>query len=113
MELPEGATGRELLSALSQRYPKVASLAPSLKLAVNQEYVPWDYTLSRRLTRSPSSPRSRAALPGDFQPFIEVTTQPLSADRYQQLVLSPTCGAVALFVGVVREFTGDKRTVFP
>src|SRR5690606_11063005 len=32
--------------------------------------------------------------------------------RYHDIVVAPTCGAVALFSGVVREFTGDRRTVY-
>lgn len=112
IELPEGATGRDLLSLLSQRYPKVADLAPSLRLAVNQEYVPWE---------SPLRPDDEIAIippvsggggaTDEAEPFVEVTTEPLSADHYQQRVVAPTCGAVALFVGVVREFTGEKRTL--
>lgn len=112
IELPEGATGRDLLSLLSQRYPKVAALAPSLRLAVNQEYVPWE---------SPLRPDDEIAIippvsggggaTDEAEPFVEVTTEPLSADHYQQRVVAPTCGAVALFVGVVREFTGEKRTL--
>lgn len=110
LEMPDGATGQDLLDVLSERFPKVAALAPSLKLAVNQEYVPWEYTLTPDDEIALIPPVSGGASP-DFQPFVEVTTAPLSADWYQQKVLAPTCGAVALFVGVVREFTGDKRTL--
>lgn len=110
IELPEGATGRDLLSLLSQRYPKVAALAPSLRLAVNQEYVPWESPL-RPDDEIAIIPPVSGGVTDEAEPFVEVTTEPLSADHYQQRVVAPTCGAVALFVGVVREFTGEKRTL--
>lgn len=115
LELSRGATGRDLLDLVSARYPKVAALAPSLRLAVNQEYVGWDSPLGPEDEIALIPPVSGGATPvdaaGEAEPFVEVTTEPLSADRYQKLVVHPTCGAVALFVGVVREFTGEKRTV--
>lgn len=113
LELSAGATGRDLLNLLSARYPKVAALAPSLRLAVNQEYVPWDNPLASddEIALIPPVSGGSGGTADATEPFVEVTTEPLSADEYQRRVVAPTCGAVALFVGVVREFTGEKRTV--
>ena len=111
VELPEGATGRDLLDALSARHPKIAHLAPSLKLAVNREYVPWERPLAPPDEVALIPPVSGGAPGDDESPWIEVTTEPLSADRYRRLVLAPHCGAVVLFAGVVREVTESKRTV--
>lgn len=111
VELTQGATGRDLVDALAARYPRVRELIPSLKLAVNQEYVSWERVLNPEDEIALIPPVSGGAPNDEDPPFIEITTEPLSADRYQQLVLSPSCGAVVLFVGVVREMTGEKRTV--
>lgn len=111
VELPEGAVGEDLFRVLAADHPRLRELRSSLRLALNQEYVPWD---------APIRPGDEAAVippvsggegePG--VPFVEVTAEPLSAERYQNLVVAPECGAVALFIGVVREFTGQKRTVY-
>lgn len=112
LELPEKATGRDLLSALTQRYPQMVPLAPSLKLAVNHEYVSWEQPLEPTDEVALIPPVSGGLADDGEMPFVEVTTKPLDADDYQKRVLSPTCGAVVLFAGVVREFTGEKRTVY-
>jgi molybdopterin converting factor subunit 1 len=38
LELPEGATVKELLDQLERRYPGLHRLRPSLRVAVEQEY---------------------------------------------------------------------------
>src|SRR5690606_21489740 len=43
--------------------------------------------------------------------LFTVTEQPLSADRLIRLVSNPRAGAVLTFVGTVREWTGDQRTI--
>jgi molybdopterin converting factor subunit 1 len=45
LELPPGATGATLLEALVGRHPSLRMLAGSLRLAVNQAYVPGDRAL--------------------------------------------------------------------
>lgn len=113
LDLPQGATGEELFAALAAAHPEVAGYRSVLRLAVNQEYVPWDHPLrsgDEIALIPPVSGGSGGAQEGAEElPFIAVGTEPLSADLYQRLVVSPECGAVALFVGVVREFTGPER----
>lgn len=43
VSLPVGATGRDLLRALSQKDPAIAPLLAVSRLAAGQEYVSWDY----------------------------------------------------------------------
>lgn len=116
LSVPKDATGRDVLDALVRRFPPMRELEGVLRLALNQEYAAWE---------SPVSPRDEIALippvsggggdpdatgSGQELPFVEVTEDELSADRYQRRVLSPLCGAVCTFVGVVREVTGERRT---
>ena len=113
LDLPQGATGEELFAALAAAHPDVARYRSALRLAVNREYVPWDHPLRPGDEIALIPPVSGGA-GGDKEdgvelPFIAVGTEPLSADRFQSLVVSPECGAVALFIGVVREFTGPRR----
>lgn len=109
--LGEGAKASDLLDALGERYPKIDGLKSSLRVAVNQEYVGLDHPISAGDEVALIPPVSGGAGEPPV-PFIEVTEAPLSADRYHDIVVAPTCGAVALFSGVVREFTGDRRTVY-
>lgn len=114
VEMAKGATGRDLLEALTQMYPKFQSLARSLKLALNHEYVPWESEIRPGDEIALIPPVSGGASRDDVakdEPFVEVTGQVLSTDEYQARVSAPECGAVALFVGIVREFTGDRQTV--
>lgn len=44
--------------------------------------------------------------------MIELTKTPIDSDRLVQRVRSHRAGAVCLFLGTVRELTGDRRTDF-
>lgn len=114
--LPEPAVGEDLFAALGRAYPKIKPLRQSLRLAVNREYVSWDHPVKADDEIALIPPVSGGSGEDEKKepslPFVEVVEHTLSADRYQEIVTSPDCGAVALFVGVVREFTGEKQTVF-
>lgn len=43
--------------------------------------------------------------------MIELTREPIDAAALTQLVRRPHCGAVATFLGTVRDITGDQVTV--
>lgn len=43
--------------------------------------------------------------------MIELTREPIDLSAVTEAVRSPECGAVVLFLGTVREMTGDKRTL--
>lgn len=45
------------------------------------------------------------------QAMIELTENPIDPQRVLAAVQSPAAGAVVLFLGTVREWTGPKRTV--
>lgn len=110
LDVPDPAHGDDVFGALAEMFPRVRPLRASLRLAVNQEYVPWGHPVQSGDEVALIPPVSGGQ---DVPlPFIEVVEEPLSSDRYQQIVVDPTCGAVALFVGVVREVTGERRTVF-
>ena len=43
--------------------------------------------------------------------MIKITAEPIDYAAVTDLVRSPLAGAVCTFLGTVREFTGDRRTV--
>lgn len=44
-------------------------------------------------------------------PVVQLTQEPIDLRQVLQAVQSPAAGAVVLFLGTVREWTGGKRTV--
>ena len=103
LDLPEGITAAGLLERFAADYPGLRGLAPSLLLAVNREYVEGNRVLAE----------------GDEVAFIppvsggvdlyEVTESPLSLDRLVAAVSQNTSGAVASFLGIVREFARGRQ----
>ncbi len=103
LDLPEGMTAGALLQRLTTEYPRLRGLTPSLMLAVNREYAEGNRVLAE----------------GDEVAFIppvsggvdlyEVTESPLSLDRLAAAVGQNTSGAVASFLGIVREFARGRR----
>ena len=43
--------------------------------------------------------------------MVELTREPIDLSAVTEAVRSPECGAAVLFLGTVREMTGDKRTL--
>jgi molybdopterin synthase catalytic subunit len=106
LELPAGASARELLSELLARHPELAALRPALKVAVNQELVADD----RRLADGDEVALIPPVSGGAGGPF-RVTDAPLSLDEVVQAVSVPGHGAVATFTGAVRDHSHGKRVV--
>ncbi|MEI8189939.1 MAG: molybdopterin converting factor subunit 1 [candidate division NC10 bacterium] len=103
VDVPEGVTAADLLTQLVAQHPDLRRLAPSLKLAVNHEYVEG----GRRLAEGDEV----ALIPpvsGGLDLF-EITESPLSLDVMAQTVGQNTSGAIASFLGVVREFARGRR----
>lgn len=43
---------------------------------------------------------------------VRLTEQPIDINAGMKTVIRPEAGAVSTFIGIAREFTGDKRTLF-
>jgi molybdopterin synthase catalytic subunit len=103
LELPDGMTGGEVLQRFTSDHPGLLGMAPSLRLAVNREYVQSD----------------RVLVDGDEIAFIppvsggmdvyEIVEGPLSLDGLVAAVRQDSSGAVASFLGVVRDFARGRQ----
>ena len=103
VDVPEGVTAAGLLMQLVAQHPELRRQAPSLRLAVNHEYVEG----GRRLAEGDEV----ALIPpvsGGLDLF-EVTESPLSLDVMAQTVRQNSSGAIASFLGVVRESSRGRR----
>jgi molybdopterin synthase catalytic subunit len=103
LDLPEGATVAAVLQHLAADHPRLRGLASSFMFAVNREYVEGNRVLAE----------------GDEVAFIppvsggvdlyEITAEPLSLDGLVAAVAQSTSGAVASFLGIVREFARGRQ----
>ena len=98
--LPEPATAGAVGEALFDRFPQAAAMRESVMYAVNAEYVPADFLVTSRDQIALIPPVSGGE-EGDAR--FRIVEERISADALHELVLRPEAGAVAVFLGVVRD----------
>jgi len=108
VEMGEGLSVAEAFELLCRRFPEMAGLAGSLMYAVNAEYVSPDHPLRAGDELALIPPVSGGALEGLF----EVTSEPLDPERLVRHVRRDESGAVALFLGVVRDNSMGRRVLY-
>jgi molybdenum cofactor biosynthesis protein MoaC/molybdopterin converting factor subunit 1 len=98
LELPDGATARDALTALGERdgLGEAIRLLP-VRVAVNREYVPESTALAAGDELAVIPPVSGGA------PSVRVTGEALSPHRLLTGVASPAAGATVLFMGTTRD----------
>jgi molybdopterin converting factor subunit 1 len=106
LELPEGTTVSDLLHRFAVDHPRLQSLTPSLLLAVNREYVE-----ATRVLRDGDEVAFIPPVSGGTD-LYEITETALSMDALVGRVMQNTSGAVATFLGVVREFARGRRVSY-
>jgi len=106
VELPDGSRAADLFARLEEEFPRLKGLASSLVLSINQEYS----SLQRLLAEGDEV----ALIPpvSGGQDFYRVTDQPLSLDSLARVVSRNTSGAIAAFLGIVREFSRGRRVLY-
>jgi molybdopterin synthase catalytic subunit len=107
LEVPEGATAGSVLDRLSADYPRLQRLAPVLRLAVNREYAESGRVLAAGDEIALLPPVSGGA--DQCADQYEVTAEPLDLARLVAAVTRNTSGAIASFLGVVREFARGRQ----
>ncbi len=108
VELGEGLSVAEAFRVLCQRFPEMADLAGSLMYAVNAEYVTPDQPLRAGDELALIPPVSGGAPEGLF----EVIADPLNPQRLIDHVRRDESGAVAVFLGVVRDNSMGRRVLY-
>jgi molybdopterin synthase catalytic subunit len=101
IELEEGATVAEALAALGEQSPPLAEAlgAMPVVMAVNRSYVDTEATLAAGDELALIPPVSG----GGERPHVRVTSDPLSADRLNEIVATSHTGAIVTFQGTTRD----------
>ncbi len=104
LDLPPGATVRGALAAAGERVPAVRKYAGSLLTAVNMEYVAPTHGLAEGDEVALIPPVSGGARAPDGAPGrFEVVEGPIDVAALVAALSHPSCGAIATFLGTVRE----------
>jgi len=114
VELGEGLSVGDAFRLLCQRFPELADHADSLMYAVNAEYVPPDHPLQAgdELALIPPVSGGSRAGPKPVEGLFEVTAEPLDTQRLVDHVRKDESGAVAVFLGVVRNSSLGRRVLY-
>lgn len=107
-ELPSGATLDELIRTLDQAYPQAGFGRRAFHMAVNHEYASMERTLQDGDEVAIFPPVS-GGTDAKRRDVYELTHEPLQLDAFMRRVVPPSCGAVATFIGTVRDHTGDRQ----
>ncbi|HEY8476141.1 MAG TPA: molybdenum cofactor biosynthesis protein MoaE [Chloroflexota bacterium] len=117
LDLPERSTVRDALRQLHERFPRTRGLPDVALASVNLEYVGPDYVLHEgdELAFIPpvsGGDQDRPIADGATTAMFKITTEPLSSDALATLVRTDECGAVATFLGVVRNHSRGRRVLY-
>lgn len=105
LDLPDGATVSTLVHELRSTYPLLSTL-PELVISVNYEYAAGDTRLDERDEVALIPPVSGGA------PAFEITKDELTAESVSDLVRSPECGAVTVFLGTARRMSRGREVEY-
>lgn len=106
LSLPEGVlTVSDLLAALAARHPRLAPVAGRMRLAINGELAP----AGAQVTDGDALAVLPPVAGGVDAPPCGLRSEPLSVDEILRALQRSDVGAIALFVGTVRDHAGDTR----
>lgn len=98
---------KDIIEQLILEFPQATDLIKRSLIAVNHEYAKEEQFVMETDDVAIIPPVS-----GGAENLIEITREELFADKIIAKISNPHAGAILTFVGTVREFTNDKRTVF-
>jgi len=106
VELPDDATVATLTQAMQASYPQVREL-PGARISVNYEYVDMNHPIRPNDELAVIPPVS-----GGSVPYFEITADELTGDSVADLVRSPDCGAITVFLGTARRTSRGREVEY-
>jgi MoaE-MoaD fusion protein len=107
VDLPSGATGRDLRERLAALYPTLADLIRVSRFASGLTFLDEDRALSEGAEIVLIPPVSGGAGP----PAVRLTPEPLDAGALRDAAARPGAGAVVVFEGTVRSPSEGKEVL--
>ena len=104
LDLPDGSTAADLVTALETRAPALARYRSVTRVAINAEIVPADSHLAGGDEVSLLPP-----VAGGQDDLIQIRSGPLQPDEAISFVTTPASGGIGVFVGVVRNTNEGNR----
>jgi MoaE-MoaD fusion protein len=118
VELPAGATVRDLVRVLRERPSnsamanELSSVWQSVAVAVNREYANADAALHDGDEVALLPPVSGGAGPADTARRVEIVDHAIDADAIVRGIKAGSDGAVCVFDGIVRDNTRGRKTLY-
>jgi molybdopterin converting factor subunit 1 len=111
LDLADGTRVRDVLAHYSKEADRFKGLAPSLAIAVNQEYAALDRMLHEgdEVGLLPPVSGGLDDEPGDV---IQIVRSQIDAESIIAGLKQPSDGAVVIFDGIVRDNTRGRRTLY-
>jgi len=118
IDLPEGQAVSDLRRRYQAQFPSLEAMGVSLLVAVNQEFRPasWPLRDGDEVAFLPpvsgghdGSASRNGSGPADF--FL-LTREPIPTARLADELKAAADGAVVVFEGIVRDHSGDRRTLY-
>lgn len=106
IELPDNATADSLTARISEKYPQLKELGAA-RVSVNYEYVTGDHPVKASDEVALIPPVS-----GGSRGHFEITPEELTAESVSNLVRSPECGAVTVFLGTARRMSRGREVEY-
>jgi molybdopterin synthase catalytic subunit len=119
VELPEGATVRELLARLSER--RAVAMLRGIAVSVNAEYATLDHPLREGdevgllppVSGGSGAPDEPSPKSADTEAaFIALTREPIDAQKLVAAARRGEDGAIVVFDGIVRNHSRGRKTLY-
>ena len=112
IELPDGASVRDLLAQYESQIPKLKESLPSLAVAVNQQYAGPDTRLKPDDEVALLPPVSGGATESGRESHSSIVQEVIETQKVVDRLKRGEDGAVLVFEGVVRNQTRGRKTVY-
>ena len=109
IDLPEGASVRDVLAHYERTIPRLREALPSLAMAVNQQYAAADTTLHSGDEVALLPPVSGGA---DEPPLVRLVHERIVPHDIVPALERPEDGAIVIFDGIVRNHSHNRKTLY-
>ena len=109
LDLPEGASVREVIEHYASSIPALESLLPSIAMAVNQQYASADTKLRTGDEVAFLPPVSGGAAE---EPMVRLVRERIVPHDIVPPMERPEDGAIVIFDGIVRNHSRNRRTLY-